>query len=180
MAGVLGPEVDPGRWRPMPGGGHPLQRGKTQFLLQGNSSVAADRAVAACYSSLRRTPAHLRYKIMFKIRLFRSDQDPRDGILMDAVSSDMDNLGMIAEIKLPEVKWLRRLLTSELLCQVEIELPFGRGRIDAKAAVAWAEAFHLGDPCILGLSFIQMDEPDRRRLTQFVRDSQTRFLRRPA
>jgi len=158
----------------------PLRRHATDILPKANFSPAADRALAASYVSLRRTPAHIRKTVHLRLRICHRDQDPRDGFVLEGCTQDIDTMGMIAEVKLPDLRWLRGLLTSEILCRVEVDLPEDRGRFSARAVVAWAEAFHLGDPCRLGMAFIQVDDADSRKLIHFVRECQTTRLLRPA
>ncbi|MCX7803855.1 MAG: hypothetical protein N3A38_01565 [Planctomycetota bacterium] len=121
----------------------------------------------------------IRRTVRFTMRIHhRSDPDARNAISLDAWTEEIDTLGMIANVKLPDIQWLRDLLTSQMLCRVEMELPDGGGRIKASAVAAWAEAFRAGDPCRIGLAFVRISPPDMRRLGQFVRECQTKALQK--
>ncbi len=156
---------------------HRVDAGASQPFLK--EYFAAERHKATCYISQRRNPMRIRRMVRFAMRIHNhSDRDARNGIALDAWTDEMDALGMVANVRLPEIRWLRGLLTSEMLCRVEMELPDGGGRVEADAATAWAEAFHLGDPCRIGLAFVRLSPPDMRRLGQFVRECQTKALRK--
>jgi hypothetical protein len=168
-------------WMPpfegMPAGGGGGRAGS----CGGMNMPAVVRGAAETYVPLRRSLFRLRQIVRFRLLLYHhSVENIRNAIAMEAWTEEMDARGMIANVKLPDVRWLRNLLTSDMLCRVEIVLPDGRGCVEADAVAAWAEAFHSGDPCRIGLAFVRVSGPDFRRLTQFVRDCQTKALRRMA
>jgi c-di-GMP-binding flagellar brake protein YcgR len=76
--------------------------------------------------------------------------------------------GLMLKAKLPDTSWLSLLLTRAMLIGVNILLPNQAATVKALCRVAWSSAVEQGNLIAFGLSFQEITQDDRDRITQYI------------
>jgi len=76
--------------------------------------------------------------------------------------------GLLLKAKLPQTSWLNLLLTRAMYIGVNIQLPNQSQAVKALCRVAWSSAVEEGNHLALGLSFQEITQEDRDRITQYI------------
>lgn len=162
-------------WRTPPEDPHASSRNsKVLSLFQGNRSFRAHQAVAASYQSLRRPMARLHTLLPVAAWFHLRGHVPGLGTPVNGTTYQLDTDGLILNVRLPELTWLRALMTSKMLARMGVTLPGQRGRLKITAVVSWVEAFRARDPLRLGMAFTEISESDKARIRALIAEERQR------
>lgn len=163
-------------WRTPPEDPHASSRNsKVLSLFQGNRSFRAHQAVAASYQSLRRPVVRMHSLLPVAAWFHLRGRVAGLGTPVNGTTYQIDTEGLILNVRLPELCWLRALMTLKMLARMGVTLPGQRGRLKVTAVVAWVEAFRPRDPLRLGMAFTEISESDKARIRCLVAEERQRL-----
>ena len=106
----------------------------------------------------------VRYKFLSK-ELSAQDMDT----VHEGVTQNIGAGGILLRGKLPDSKWLSKLLTRRMYVGVNVILPSGDRPVKALCRVIWSSAVQQPTgQLMMGLEFQEITNQDRDRMTQYI------------
>ena len=89
-------------------------------------------------------------------------------VVHEGSSQNIGTGGLLLKAKLSDTSWLNLLLTRAMLIGVNVLLPNQPSALKALCRVAWSSAVEEGNHIAFGLSFQEITQEDRDRITQYI------------
>jgi len=126
------------------------------------------RLMRAPNSSARLDFAELKWKLKPDVQFCRAGDSKESYGSVRAESWKLDQRGMILKLWLPNLEWLKYLLTNQVLLKIDIPMPSLGAKVSVLGRVAWANS--ADDPVggfAVGVVFDRLNVIDRDRLLRF-------------
>ena len=105
----------------------------------------------------------IRYKFLSHTEAGKGLDDVHEGTCQNIGTG-----GLLLKATVPNTDWLKPLLTRTMYIGVNILLPNQNVALKALCRVAWSSAVEAGNHIAFGLSFQEITQEDRDKITQYI------------